>query len=81
MDGTVFTDEDIERWAVVDESEDGYSGRHLGPPTPGRPIAAGRELKPLSIRIDVERKLRLDLIAAERKTTVSKLIRDLIDSL
>lgn len=34
-DGTVYTDEDIERWAA--EHEAGYEGEHLGKPRVGRP--------------------------------------------
>ncbi len=46
-----------------------------------RLVTVGPDAKPLSIRLDVERRLKLDFIAAERKTTVSELIRNLIDSL
>ena len=47
VDGTAFTDEDIERWALVDEQGDGYDGAHLGGPRPGRPISVGRDARPL----------------------------------
>ena len=39
VNGTVFTDEDIEQWAHEAESEAGYTGKHLGPSLPGRPIS------------------------------------------
>jgi hypothetical protein len=39
VNGTGFTDEDIERWAV--RTEQGYTDGHIGPAAPGRPISAG----------------------------------------
>lgn len=39
VNGTTFTDKDIERWATEAESEKGYTGDHLGPPVPGRPVS------------------------------------------
>lgn len=37
--GVQFTEDDIERWAAEDESPAGYTGGHLGPSVPGRPIS------------------------------------------
>ncbi len=36
-----FTDDDIEQWASKAESEQGYTGKHLGPSVPSRPVSAG----------------------------------------
>lgn len=79
VDGTEFTDKDIERWA--DDHERGYSGGHIGPSVPGRPVSVGAEAKPFTLRLDANRRAKLDKIAKERNTTVSDLMRGLIDTL
>lgn len=79
--GTRFTDEDIERWAAEAESEQGYTGRHIGPSVPGRPVSVGAEAKPFTLRLDANRRAKLDEIARERNTTPSELMRGLIDAL
>ncbi len=38
--GIVFTDEDIEQWALEAESDTGYAGKHLGPSIAGKPISS-----------------------------------------
>ena len=43
VNGTPFTDQDIERWAAEAESEQGYTGKHLGPSAPGRSISVERD--------------------------------------
>ena len=43
VNGTPFTDQDIERWAAEAESEQGYTGKHLGPSVPGHPISVERD--------------------------------------
>jgi len=85
-DGVTFTDEDIERWAVIDESEAGYTGGHLGPPTEGlpslgRPISVGEDARPFTVRLDAIRRAKLDLAARQRNVSASQLVRDLIDGL
>jgi len=79
VNGVRFTDEDIERWAT--ESEKGYTGKHLGRSVPGRPISAGERARSFTLRLDAERRARLDEVARERRITASQLMRDLIDSL
>lgn len=79
VDGTEFTDKDIERWA--DDHERGYSGSHTGPAVPGRPVSVGAEAKPFTLRLDANRRAKLDKVARERGTTVSDLMRGLIDTL
>lgn len=74
-----FTDEDIEKWAA--QTERGYTGGHIGPATPGRPISVGQQARPFTLRLDAARRAKLDHIAHERDTTVSQLVRDLIDAL
>ncbi len=37
VNGTPFTDEDVEQWATEAESEHEYIGKHLGPSLPGPP--------------------------------------------
>lgn len=39
-----YSDEDIERWAEEAESEEGYTGDHLGPARPGTPRSGLRVL-------------------------------------
>ena len=79
--GVPFTDEDIERWATEAESENGYTGKHLGPSVPGRPISVGAQARPFTLRLDAVRRAKLDEIAQERHTTPSQLMRELIDAL
>lgn len=81
VNGTAFTDEDIERWAAEAESEQGYTGKHLGPSQPGRPVSVGAHARPFTLRLDAERRAKLDEVAHKRHTTPSQLMRDLIDSL
>ncbi|MDN5892781.1 MAG: ribbon-helix-helix domain-containing protein [Nocardioides sp.] len=81
VNGTEFTDEDIEKWAAEAESEQGYTGGHIGPAVPGRPVSVGAEAKPFTLRLDANRRAKLDKLARERHTTPSDLMRGLIDSL
>ena len=78
VNGTEFTDVDVERWAT--EHESGYTGAH-GPVVMGRPISVGHQAKPFTLRLDAVRRAKLDEIAHERHTTASQLVRDLIDAL
>lgn len=79
--GTPYSEADIERWAADAESADGYTGAHLGPSTPGRPISVGIGARPFTLRLDAARRAKLDEAAQQRHTTPSQLMRDLIDSL
>jgi hypothetical protein len=81
VNGTPFTDADIEKWAAETESEQGYTGKHLGPSVPGRPVSVGAQARPFTIRLDAARRAKLDDVAHERHTTPSQLMRELIDSL
>lgn len=81
VSGVPFTDEDIERWAADAESEKGYTGKHLGPSVPGRPISVGAQARPFTLRLDAARRAKLNEAAQERHTTPSQLMRELIDSL
>lgn len=81
VNGTPFTDEDIEHWASEAESELGYTGKHLGPSQPGRPVSVGTQARPFTLRLDAARRAKLDEVAHERHTTASQLMRELIDSL
>lgn len=81
VDGMPFTDRDIERWAAEAESEQGYTGKHLGPSVPGRPINAGAKARPFTLRLEAARRAKLDEVAHERDITPSQLMRDPIDSL
>jgi hypothetical protein len=81
VNGTPFTDEDIERWAAEAESEQGYTGKHAGPSVPGRPISVGAEARPFTLRLDAARRAKLDEAAQQRHTTPSQLMRELIDAL
>ncbi|MGJ9403059.1 CopG family transcriptional regulator [Arthrobacter sp. KK5.5] len=79
--GKNFTDADIEAWAAEAESEQGYTGGHIGPPTPGRPVSVGAEARPFTLRLDAQRRAKLTKAAEEQHVTVSQLMRGLIDSL
>lgn len=81
VNGTPFSDADIEEWASVAESERGYTGKHLGPSVPGRPVSVGAQARPFTLRLDAARRAKLDEAAHERHTTPSQLMRDLIDAL
>lgn len=48
VNGTTFTDEDIAHWAAEAESDPGYTGDHIGPSVPGRPVSVGAKAKPLT---------------------------------
>lgn len=76
-DGIEFADEDIERWAAEAESEEGYTGGHLGPSRPGRPVSVGEKVQPFTLRLDNARRAKLDRVAHARQTTVSQLMREL----
>lgn len=79
--GSPFTDEDIERWAAEAESEEGYTGKHLGPSVPGRPISVGAQARPFTLRLDAARRAKLNEVAHERHITPSQVMRELIDTL
>ena len=79
VNGTPFTDEDIERWGT--EAEAGYPGWKFGTSVPGRPISVGRDAKPFTLRLDADRRAKLDAAARSRHTTASQLVRKLIDAL
>ena len=81
VNGTPFTDGDIERWAAEAESEEGFTGKHIGPSVPGRPVSVGAEAKPFTLRLDANRRAKLDKLARERHITPSDLMRGLIDAL
>lgn len=81
VNGAPFTDDDIERWAAVTESEQGYTGKHLGTSLPGRPVSVGAQARPFTLRLDAARRAKLDEVARGRHTTPSQLMRDLIDAL
>lgn len=78
-DGTVYTYDDIEKWA--EEGESGFPGASFGPSVPGRPVSVGADTKPFTLRLDARRRAKLDKAAQERHITASQLMRGLIDSL
>jgi predicted transcriptional regulator len=78
-DGMHFTDQDMEKWAA--QTERGYTGGHLGRATAGRPVSVGQRARPFTLRLDTARRAKLDQIAHQRETSVSQLVRDLIDAL
>ncbi|WP_291280297.1 ribbon-helix-helix protein, CopG family [Galactobacter sp.] len=81
VNGVPFTDEDIERWAAVDESEEGYTGEHLGPSRPGRPVSVGADVRPVTVRLDASRRAKLEELARDHQTSISQAIRELIDAI
>lgn len=81
VNGVAFTDEDIERWAAEDESSEGYTGGHIGPSRPGRPISVGADVRPVTVRLDAVRRAKLEKLARLHQTSVSQALRELIDAL
>lgn len=77
-DGTKFTDADIERWAA--EAEAGFPGAVFGPSSPGRPVSVGVDARPVTIRLDAARRLKLEEMARRSNVSVSQYVRDLIDA-
>lgn len=77
--GNTFTEENVEQWGA--EAEAGFPGWKFGKPVAGRPISVGADAKPFTLRLDAERRARLDAAARERQVTASQLVRDLIDAL
>ncbi|MDO4914543.1 hypothetical protein [Corynebacterium sp.] len=43
---TSFTDEDLEKWARIQESDEPFTGEHLGSSRPGSPVSIGDEAFP-----------------------------------
>lgn len=81
VNGEAFSDDDLEAWAAHAESSQGYTGDHIGPSKVGRPLSIGAEVRPFTVRLDAARRAKLRRVAAEQGTTVSALMRRLIDSL
>ncbi|MGJ9372578.1 CopG family transcriptional regulator [Nesterenkonia sp. CF4.4] len=81
VNGKTFTEEDIEASATEAESEQDYTDCHLGPPKVGRPVSIGADARPFTMRLDANRRAKLDKAAYEQHTTASALMRSLIDSL
>lgn len=81
VNGVEFTDEQIERWAAEDESEAAYTGDHLGPSRPGRPVSVGTDVRPVTVRLDAARRAKLEHYAHSHSTSISQAVRDLIDAM
>jgi hypothetical protein len=77
--GTTFTDADLEAWAG--EAEAGWPHATFGPSRPGRPVSVGDDARPVTVRLDAERRSKLHREATERHTSVSQVVRALIDQL
>ncbi|HMR48658.1 MAG TPA: hypothetical protein PKE40_04910 [Arachnia sp.] len=77
--GTVFTDEDLEAWAA--DAENGFQNARFGASSPGRPVSIGDDARPLTVRLDAARRAKLKEAAEQKHTSVSQLVRDLIDAL
>lgn len=78
-DGTTFDDDDLERWAQ--EAEGGFPAARFGRSTAGRPVSVGTDARPLTIRLDAQRRAKLVARAEQQHTNVSQVLRDLIDAL
>lgn len=79
--GTTYTDEQIEQWATAQETEPEYTGSHLAPSKPGRPVTIGKNAQPFTIRLDEARRNKITALAKKMHTTPSGLVRDLIDAM
>lgn len=78
-DGTTFNDADLERWGA--EAEAGFPGWKFGKAVPGRPVSVGANARPFTLRLDDDRRAKLNAAARERQISASQLVRDLIDAL
>lgn len=76
---TSYSDADIEKWG--EEAEAGFEGWRFGKSVAGRPISVGAEARPFTLRLDSERRAKLDAVAEQRHITPSQVMRDLIDTL
>lgn len=43
---TSFTDDDLEQWVRIQESDESFAGEHLGPSRLGSPVSIGDEAFP-----------------------------------
>lgn len=77
--GTTFTDADLERWGL--EAESGFPDAKFGVSSPGRPVSVGDDARPLTVRLDAVRRAKLREVARTKHTTVSEVVRELIDAL
>jgi len=76
--GTVFTDDDVERWAG--EVEQGFTGWEFDTPGPGRPRTVGQDTAlPFTIRLDAPRRHKLAQLATARHVSRAQVMRDLLD--
>ena len=81
INGTTYTDEQIEQWATEQETDHEYTGKHLAPAMPGRPISIGKNAQPFTIRLDDARRNKITTLAKKLNTTPSALVRNLIDAI
>lgn len=77
--GVTYSEDDVERRGQ--EADVGFPGWKFGKPVAGRPISVGAGAKPFTLRLGAARRAKLDEVAAERRTTPSQVVRDLIDAL
>ena len=73
--GTVFTDEDIERWA--EEAEAGWLGIEFGPLVPGPPVKDGEKPRPFTKLFCYLRYLKVRKIVRKMNDTESQEERNL----
>lgn len=60
VNGAPSTDADIDGWASAPVLEPGYTGTHLGPSVPARPVSVGAQACLCTLRLDNARRADLD---------------------
>ncbi|MDR0481665.1 MAG: CopG family transcriptional regulator [Cellulomonadaceae bacterium] len=77
--GATFTEADVEQWGT--EADNGFEGWEFGPSRPGRPLSVGSDTaEPITIRLDSNRRRKLDTIAAQHHVSRAQVVRELIDA-
>lgn len=77
VDGTPFSEADVDRWAR--EAEVGFPGATFGKVRAGRPPALGDDVKRITVRLSAVQRARLLARAKREHTSVSEVLRHLVD--
>jgi predicted transcriptional regulator len=77
-DGTVVTPAMLDDW--FEQAEAGELPGEPGPTRRGRPLSIGEEAAtPVTVRLDMERRRKLELMAEMRHVSQAQVMRDLLD--
>jgi len=76
-DGSTFSEADVERWA--ESAEAGFPGARFGKPRAGRPSTLGDDVKRITVRLNGRQREQLAARARAEHTSVSEVLRHLVD--